>query len=62
MDRYEYRVLQADIGQLKHEDFEEKLNAMGREGWNLITSVAHERHGYSHEVHFVFSRPITDTK
>lgn len=49
MNRYEYRILQTDIGQLGQKDFEVRLNAMGSEGWNLVATIPHERHGYSHE-------------
>ncbi|CAN5887275.1 hypothetical protein BH11MYX4_BH11MYX4_55480 [soil metagenome] len=56
MNRYEYRAMQASVAQLSDEAFVRGLNAMGAEGWNLVVAVPHERHGYSHEVHFLFSR------
>lgn len=58
MDRYEYRVLQTDIAKVADEDFEAELNGMGRDGWKLEATVQRERHGYSHELAFVFSRPL----
>ena len=58
MDRYEYRVLETDIAKIAGNDFVAQLNGMGRDGWKLEATVQHERHGYSHELVFVFSRPI----
>lgn len=56
MDRYEYRVWKMDIADVAANDFETKLNDMGREGWKLDATVQRERHGYSHELTFLFSR------
>lgn len=56
MERYEYRLLQTDIMKVHEKGFESQLNDMGREGWKLESTVQHERHGYSHEVVFLFSR------
>ena len=57
-ERYEYRVLQTDIAKVADADFEAQLNGMGRDGWKLEATVNRERHGYSHELTFVFSRPL----
>jgi hypothetical protein len=54
--RYEYRTIQTDIAHLSEKQLLDRLNAMGAEGWNLVATVPHERHGYSHEVHLLFSR------
>ena len=56
MNRYEYRSMQASVAQLSDEAFVRNLNELGAEGWNLVAAVPHERHGYSHEVHLLFSR------
>lgn len=56
MTRWEYRRLDLDIADVPKPAFEEALNALGREGWELVASLQHERHGYSHEVHLVFKR------
>jgi hypothetical protein len=58
MERYEYRVLETDILKVHETAFESELNHMGREGWKLESTVQHERHGYSHEVTFLFSRKL----
>lgn len=58
MDRYEYRVWKTDIAEVAENDFEQKLNDMGREGWKLEATVQRERHGYSHELTFLFCRPL----
>jgi hypothetical protein len=56
-NRYEYRVVQTDIAKVNDRDFEVELNGLGGEGWKLEATVQRERHGYSHELTFVFSRP-----
>jgi hypothetical protein len=58
VDRYEYRVVVTDIAKVVENDFEVQLNGLGREGWKLEATVQRERHGYSHELTFVFSRPL----
>ena len=57
-DRYEYRIVQTDIAKVTDPDLERKLNGLGGEGWKLEATVQRERHGYSHELTFVFSRPL----
>jgi len=61
MERYEYRIVQTDILKVTEKPFEVQLNDMGRDGWKLESTVQHERHGYSHEVAFLFSRPLSPT-
>lgn len=56
--RWEYRRVDLEIGEVSREDFVARLNEAGAEGWELVTVVQHERHGYSREVHLVFKRPI----
>jgi hypothetical protein len=59
MDRYEYRIVQTDIMKVTEKPFEAQLNQLGSDGWKLESTVQHERHGYSHEVAFLFSRPLS---
>ena len=59
MDRYEYRTMKTAIETLGDQDVLARLNAMGSEGWNLVATVARERHGHSHEVHLLFSRRVS---
>lgn len=55
--RWEYRRIDLEIGEVSKDDFERRLNEAGAEGWELVTAVQHERHGYSREVHLVLKRP-----
>jgi hypothetical protein len=57
-ERYEYRVLQTDIAKVAEPAFAHELNDLGGNGWKLEATVQRERHGYSHELTFVFSRPL----
>ena len=56
MNRYEYRTMRMAIERLGDESFVHTLNQLGADGWNLVSTVSHERHGYSREVHLIFSR------
>ncbi len=56
MERYEYRSLEVDMPRLASASFDAELNALGADGWRLAATIPHERHGYSHAVHLVFSR------
>jgi hypothetical protein len=58
--RWEYRRIQVEIGDVAKDDFEARLNEAGAEGWELVTAVQHERHGYSREVHLVLKRPAAE--
>lgn len=58
MTRYEYKTVKTDIKRLDEADYLRELNQLGAEGWALVASIPHERHGYSHELYFVFSRPL----
>lgn len=58
MERYEYRRLKADIADLASDDFVTRLDALGAEGWKLVSTVKHERHGYSHELYLLFVRTV----
>ena len=56
MNHYEYTTIKTDVWRLGEPDLLAQLNRMGDDGWNLIAAVPVERHGYSHEVHLLFSR------
>jgi hypothetical protein len=49
--------VKTDVQRLDDAEYVRELNRLGDEGWALVASVPHERHGYSHELYFVFSRP-----
>ncbi|HEU4536066.1 MAG TPA: DUF4177 domain-containing protein [Polyangiaceae bacterium] len=56
MTRWEYKCLKITMPELV-EGYEDKLNALGAEGWEVVAVVAGERHGYSHDATFVLKRP-----
>lgn len=56
--RWEYRRLTVDITEIAKETFDDKLAALGKDGWELTVSVQHEVHGHSHAVHLLFRRPL----
>jgi hypothetical protein len=58
--RYEYQTIKTFVARLDDAELVAQLNQMGDEGWNLVAAVPHERHGYSHEVHLLFSRLAVD--
>ena len=58
--RYEYRHLNVDINELTAPAFDDKLATFGRDGWELVTTIPHEKHGYSHAVHMIFIRPLEE--
>ena len=60
MNRYEYRTMKTSIERLAEEELVRDLNKLGAEGWSLVATVPHERHGYSHEVHLLFSRILAN--
>jgi hypothetical protein len=58
--RWEYKRIECQIGDVPQADFEDELNTLGALGWELVGSLQHERHGYSHEVHLLFKRPVVE--
>jgi hypothetical protein len=56
MNRYEYMTIKTDILRLEDADLLARLNDLGAQGWNLVTAIPQEKHGYSHAVHLLFSR------
>ena len=58
--RWLYKRVDLDIGDVAQASFEERLARLGLEGWELVTTIQHARHGYSHEVHLLSKRPAAD--
>jgi hypothetical protein len=56
MTRWEYKCLRLTHPELA-EGLEDKLNALGAEGWELVSLALGERHGYTHDATFLFKRP-----
>lgn len=54
--RWQYKRVDLDIADVAGPSFEQRLDRLGAEGWELVTAVQHARHGYSHEVHLLFKR------
>lgn len=56
MKGFAYKRLTLDILDLDKPDFESKLDALGAQGWKLISSFDREKGGNSKEVYFIFMR------
>lgn len=56
MNQYEYVVLHTKMNVLAEDDLARRMNGLGAEGWRLVSTVSHQHHGYSHEVHLFFVR------
>lgn len=54
--RWEYKRLEFGIAEVAGPAFEDELDAAGRDGWELVATIQHARHGYSQQVHLVFKR------
>ena len=52
----EYHRITVDVTEISEPAFEAKLNALGGEGWDLVSSFDRERGGNSKEVFFIFKR------
>lgn len=57
MTKFSYKRLMIDIMELGEPSFEAKLNELGAEGWELVSSFDRERGGNSKECYFLFKRP-----
>lgn len=57
MNRWVYKRVMFDILEIAEPDFEAKLNAVGKEGWELVSTFDRERGGNSKECFFLFKRP-----
>ena len=58
MTKWAYRRITFDIFEITEADFETKLNEVGKEGWELISSFDRERGGNSKECFFIFKRAL----
>jgi hypothetical protein len=58
MIKWAYKRITVDIFEITEPDFETKLNEVGQEGWELISSFDRERGGNSKECFFIFKRAI----
>ena len=59
--RWEYMRVDLDIQDVSKPTFVDTLNSLGAQGWELISTLQHERHGYSHEVHLVLKRALAES-
>jgi hypothetical protein len=57
MQKWEYKRYISDVHEVAEDGFEQKLNAFGQDGWDLVASFDRERGGNSKEVFFLFKRP-----
>lgn len=57
MTKWVYRRVMFDILEISEPAFETKLNLLGDEGWELVSSFDRERGGNSKECFFLFKRP-----
>lgn len=58
MHKYEYKRVTVDIVDVEKPTFEEGLNALGAQGWELVSAFDRERGGNSKEVFFIYKRQI----
>ena len=58
MVRWEFTSVQTEDRVLWSGEIDARLNQLGEQGWELVGLAQRERHGYSHELYFVFSRPL----
>jgi hypothetical protein len=58
MKKWEYKRYISDVLEVADDSLEAKLNAFGRDGWELVASFDRERGGNSKEVFFIFKRPV----
>lgn len=56
MTKWTYKRVIFDIVDLHETDFEAKLDAIGRDGWELVSTFDRERAGNSKECFFLFKR------
>ncbi|MFO0665843.1 MAG: DUF4177 domain-containing protein [Polyangiaceae bacterium] len=56
MHKFEYKRVTVDIVEVEKATFEENLNALGKQGWELVSAFDRERGGNSKEVFFIFKR------
>jgi len=60
MTKWAYKRATFDILDVEKPDFEARLEAFGREGWELVTCFDRERGGNSKECFFLFKRAVSE--
>lgn len=58
MTKWTYKRVMFDILEIGEADFEGKLNKVGEEGWELVSTFDRERGGNSKECFFLFKRAV----
>lgn len=58
--RWEYKRVNVEIGEVTSDDFEERLNDLGAEGWEVAFAIDQQRHGFSKHVYVVLKRPVSE--
>jgi hypothetical protein len=58
MTKWTYKRVVFDVLQVLEDGFEKKLNELGAEGWELISTFDRERGGNSKECFFLFRREL----
>jgi hypothetical protein len=66
--KFEYKVLDVAAGgwwsgggKINHQELTDKLNELGREGWEVVTCTdLNKSHGASRGVTIIMKRPIND--
>jgi hypothetical protein len=58
MVKWAYRRVTIDILDVLGNGFEDTLNALGRDGWELVSTFDRERGGNSKECFFLFKRQV----
>ncbi len=56
MTIWTYRRLTMDVLDIEKPEFEGRLDALGADGWELVSSFDREKGGNSKEVYFIFKR------
>jgi hypothetical protein len=54
--KWTYKRVMFDILEIGDDDFEAKLNRVGDEGWELVSTFDRERGGNSKECFFLFKK------
>ena len=56
MRTWSYKRLTMEILDIEKPEFEGRLDVLGQDGWELVSSFDREKGGYSKEVYFIFKR------
>ena len=64
MKKFEYKTLELKLGGVfastpfKADEWEDELNALGEQGWELVTRIERNREGYTTRALLVFKREV----